>query len=333
MIRAEGLTKRFGKATALDGLTFQVERGEVFGFIGPNGAGKTTTLRILAGLCRPSSGLVQVDGVPVQHDPVALRRMTGYMPDFFGVYDAMTSAEYLAFYASCYRVPRRAIEGLVADLLQLVSLTGKRDARVDTLSRGMKQRLCLARALVHDPGVLLLDEPASGLDPRARAEMRELVSALSELGKTVLLSSHILPELAEMCSSFGIIHNGRMVAVGPAASLLAEAEAPEAPESGAPAATTWKRVRVRVKGDIARAEGVASAIPGVVRARRTGPDLLEITRAAGEGERLDGAALLRALVLADVAVFDFREEEGGLEQLFLRLTSNAAGGDGGEAVL
>ena len=221
IIRAEGLRKLYGGNEALSDLSFEVAEGEVLGFIGANGAGKTTTLRILAGLSRPSGGWAEVDGADVVTGRERLHELVGYMPDFFGVYESMTAAEYLAFYASCYRVPKHLIDRVVADLLELVHLGPKRDAQVDNLSRGMKQRLCLARALVHDPRVLLLDEPASGLDPRARAEMRELVQALREMGKTIVLSSHILPELAEMCTSYGVIHDGRMVAHGPADAILA----------------------------------------------------------------------------------------------------------------
>ena len=220
IIKAEGLRKVYASTVALTDFSFEVPEGEVFGFIGANGAGKTTTLRILAGLTRPSGGWAEVDGVDVARERDRLHELVGYMPDFFGVYDSMTAAEYLAFYASCYRLPKHIVNRVVADLLELVHLSAKRDAQVDSLSRGMKQRLCLARALVNDPKVLLLDEPASGLDPRARSEMRELVRALREMGKTIVLSSHILPELAEMCSSYGIIHDGRMVAHGPAGAIL-----------------------------------------------------------------------------------------------------------------
>ncbi len=229
IIKAEGLRKVYAGTEALSDLTFEVPEGEVFGFIGANGAGKTTTLRILAGLARPSAGWAEVDGVDVATERDQLHELVGYMPDFFGVYDSMTAAEYLAFYASCYRLPKHLTARVVTDLLELVHLGSKQEAQVNTLSRGMKQRLCLARALVHDPKVLLLDEPASGLDPRARGEMRELVQALREMGKTIVLSSHILPELAEMCTSYGIIHDGRMVAHGPAGAILGQA-GPRRPE-------------------------------------------------------------------------------------------------------
>jgi ABC-2 type transport system ATP-binding protein len=302
-VQMEGVIKVFGSTVALSGVDLEVPKGEVFGLIGPNGAGKTTTLRILAGLARPDSGLVLVDGVSVAGNQVLLREMTGYMPDFFGVYNSMTASEYLAFYASCYRVPKRLRQKVVADLLELVRLSHKASEQVDTLSRGMKQRLCLARALVHDPAVLLLDEPASGLDPRARAEMRELVAALSEMGKTIVLSSHILPELAEMCTSFGVLHEGRIVAAGPAEGMLATM-------AGA------HRARARVEGDLASAQAKASSVEGVLSAEVVAPGLLEITYSP----TTEPARILRSLVLAEVAVSDFRQVEGDLEGLFFKLT-------------
>jgi ABC-2 type transport system ATP-binding protein len=320
IIRAEGLRKLYGSTEALSDLSFEIAEGEVFGFIGENGAGKTTTLRILAGLTRPSGGWAEVDGVDVTTERARLHELVGYMPDFFGVYDSMTAAEYLAFYASCYRLPKHVIDRVTADLLELVHLSDKQEAQVNTLSRGMKQRLCLARALVHDPKVLLLDEPASGLDPRARTEMRELVQALREMGKTIVLSSHILPELAEMCSSYGIIHDGRMVASGPARAIL---------DNLGP-----RRAKARVVGSLDAAERVAGAIAGVSNVRRAGVDTLEIELA---GERaddpFDAAGLLGALVAAGVPVADFREDDGGLEQLFLQLTApGPVPGEAGELI-
>jgi ABC-2 type transport system ATP-binding protein len=313
MIKAEGLMKIYGHTEALSELTFEVRQGDVFGFIGANGAGKTTTLRILAGLTRPNGGWAEVDGVDVVVQRARLPELVGYMPDFFGVYDSMTAAEYLAFYASCYRLPKHLITRVVPDLLELVQLSDKRDEQVNTLSRGMKQRLCLARALVHDPKVLLLDEPASGLDPRARADMRELVQALSEMGKTIVLSSHILPELAEMCTSYGIIHDGRMVAQGPASAIL---------DSLGP-----RRARARVQGDLDEAERVAASIAGVANVRRAGVDMLEIELGDGaeDGGAAGSATLLSALVAAGIPVAEFRADDGGLEQLFLQLTAPTDG--------
>ncbi|HEY8839839.1 MAG TPA: ABC transporter ATP-binding protein, partial [Candidatus Dormibacteraeota bacterium] len=195
MISAENLTKVYGKRTALDHVSFEVPEGEIFGFVGPNGAGKTTTLRILAALLEPTSGHASIGGVDVAKQPDLVHSRLGYMPDFFGVYDQLSVSEYLDFYAACYRQPKERRTKVVAQLLELIGLSERRDQMVDTLSRGLKQRLCLARALVHDPAVLLLDEPASGLDPRARVDMREILKELRRMGKTIIISSHILPEL------------------------------------------------------------------------------------------------------------------------------------------
>src|SRR6195256_4005984 len=238
-VLVEDLTKRYADFDALAGLSFE----------GPYGAGKTTTFRILATLLEPTSGRALINVVDVTGDPYAARDHMGYMPDFFGVYDRLTAREYLAFYARCYEIHGSRVDRVVTNLLELVRLEDRRDSAVDNLSRGMKQRLCLARALVHDPRVLLLDEPASGLDPLARVELRELLIELKQMGKTIIISSHILPELAEMCTIFGIVDHGRMVATGPLETLMA---APGNP-----------RVRVRVAGDVAAAAGVSQAVDGV----------------------------------------------------------------------
>src|SRR5207248_2012240 len=191
-----------------------IPQGSIYGLIGPNGAGKTTLLRILAALISPTTGQVWLDGEEVSQSPTTIQRRVGYMPDFFGVYPDLTTAEYLEFYAGIHGIPRRKRAATVTDLLELVDLIPKRDAPVETLSRGMKQRLCLARALIHDPDVLLLDEPASGLDPRARVEFRELLRTLQSMDKTIVISSHILLELAEMCSDIAIIRAGQLVIAG-----------------------------------------------------------------------------------------------------------------------
>jgi len=219
VIDVQGLHKRYAGRAALQGVDFSVPAGEIFGFVGPNGAGKTTTIRILATLTAADSGSATIGGIPVGQDPHGVRELIGYMPDFFGVYDRLTSEEYLEFYAACHGVARRRRCKVARDLLELVDLTDRTDDQVDTLSRGMKQRLCLARALVHDPQVLLLDEPASGLDPRARVEMRELIRELRRMGKTIFVSSHILPELEELCTWVGFIDDGKMVAAGPMADV------------------------------------------------------------------------------------------------------------------
>ena len=213
-IKIENVTKRYHNVNALNDFSLDIPRGTIYGLIGPNGAGKTTLLRILAALLVPTSGRVWLEQQEVTRSPSVIQRKVGYMPDFFGVYPDLTSAEYLEFYAGIHGISRQKRATVVTDLLELVELSSKRDAMVETLSRGMKQRLCLARALVHDPEVLLLDEPASGLDPRARVELRELVRTLQGMGKTVIISSHILLELAEMCTDIAILQGGQLVVAG-----------------------------------------------------------------------------------------------------------------------
>ena len=222
MIEIKGLTKKYGNFYALDHLDLTLGDGTIFGFVGANGAGKTTTFSILATLLAPTSGDAFIDGKSVISEPKEVRKAIGYMPDFFGVYDQLKVDEYLDFYGASYNLPKKNRERLIPELLELVNLTEKRYEYVDLLSRGMKQRLCLARALIHDPNVLILDEPASGLDPRARVEMREIIHRLKGLGKTILISSHILPELAEMCDEIGVIDHGKLIAHGNVAQIQAE---------------------------------------------------------------------------------------------------------------
>ena len=213
-VQIDNLRVSYGSVRAVRGVSFGVPRGEVFGFIGPNGAGKSTTIKVLATLKRPDRGRVTIGGVSVPSNPMKIRRMIGYMPDFFGVYEDLTAGEYLHFYAAAFQIPRQQRDRTVADVLALTDLTQKVDSAVDSLSRGMKQRLGIARVLLHDPDLLLLDEPASGLDPRARIEVRELLKALKSMGKTIIVSSHILHELAQLCTRIGIIEAGRMITEG-----------------------------------------------------------------------------------------------------------------------
>jgi ABC-2 type transport system ATP-binding protein len=221
LVVVENLEVTYRQTVAVQGLSFTIPRGEIYGFIGPNGAGKTSTIKVLATLLKPSAGTAQIAGFDVRRRAQEVRRKIGYMPDFFGVYEDLTVREYLHFFAAAYRleIPRRP--ALVADVLALTDLTEKADATVDALSRGLKQRLGVARLLLHDPELLLLDEPASGLDPRARIEMRELLKELQALGKTILISSHILHELAQFCTHIGIIEAGRMIVSGSLAEIYA----------------------------------------------------------------------------------------------------------------
>jgi len=215
VVNVENLFVDYGKIHAVRGISLQIPKGEVYGFIGPNGAGKSSTIKVLATLLPGYRGRAQVNGIDVARDPQAVREHIGYMPDFFGVYEDLTTREYLHFFAAAYRIPRARRNQTVNDVLELTDLTHKIEAQVDSLSRGMKQRLALARVLLHDPDLLLLDEPASGLDPRARIEVRELLKELKNMGKTILISSHILHELSQLCTRIGIIEAGQMVAQGP----------------------------------------------------------------------------------------------------------------------
>ena len=214
VVSIRNLHVHYGTVHAVRGISLQIEAGQVYGFIGPNGAGKSTTIKVLATLLRNFRGDVKVNGISVAHNPQAVREQIGYMPDFFGVYEDLNVNEYLHFFAAAYRIPRSQRKTVVGDVLELTDLVHKSSDQVDALSRGMKQRLALARVLLHDPQLLLLDEPASGLDPRARIEVRELLKALTEMGKTILISSHILHELAHLCTQIGIIEAGEMVAQG-----------------------------------------------------------------------------------------------------------------------
>jgi ABC-2 type transport system ATP-binding protein len=306
MIAVENLHKAYGDRVALDEVTFTVPKGEIFGFVGPNGAGKTTTIRILATLSSADAGEATVGGIPVHEAPADVRNLIGYMPDFFGVYDRLTAAEYLEFYAACHGVPRRKRAAVARELLELVDLSDRRDAQVDTLSRGMKQRLGLARALVHDPAVLLLDEPASGLDPRARVEMKELIRELRRMGKTILISSHILPELEELCTWVGFIDGGRMAAAGPMAEVR-------------DAVVSGRRLRISLadheEEELARAEELLRSHEGVIDVVRL-HDHLEVSVA----ESVVDDDLLALLVGRKVRVRSFAVIPGDLSEVFLRLT-------------
>jgi ABC-2 type transport system ATP-binding protein len=307
-VRASHLSKRYGTFTAVQDLSFEVPTGSIFGFVGPNGAGKTTTLRILAALLSPTSGEAWISGESVIQRPRLVRQKVGYMPDFFGVYDDLTVTEYLHFYAHSHGVPRSRRQRVVADLLELIDLVEKRSAFVNTLSRGMKQRLGLARCLVHDPEVLLLDEPASGLDPRARIDMREILRELQKMGKTILVSSHILPELADLCTHLGIVNHGQVVIHGTVADVLARAR-------------VGQSVIVRT---LDKSNVVAERLrtwPGVSRVAIESDGIVADLVADDEAM----SALLRSLVEDGLPVVEFRKRSGGLEELFLAATGEQGG--------
>jgi ABC-2 type transport system ATP-binding protein len=319
-VETRDLTRRYGRVAAVDHLNLQVSRGALFGFIGPNGAGKTTTLRMLAGLLEPSAGEVWIDGRRVDADLDVARRLIGYMPDFFGVYDDMLVWEYLDFFARCYGLPASRRQTMVSELLELVNLADKRDANVQALSRGMQQRLCLAHALVHDPQILLLDEPASGLDPRARVEMRELLKELAAMGKTIIVSSHILSELAEMCTQVGIIEKGKMVACGSMEDIRRQLQ-------------SNRVLRMRLLADEAAAlELVRSVAPMLSQVNASLGEPMAVADSGRPGTTIevelsggdDAAALLLAqLVSRGARIADFREAGNELEELFLRLTEES----------
>lgn len=307
IVRIDGLVKRYDRTLAVAGVNLEVEEGEIFGLVGPNGAGKTTTLRMLATLLEPSAGDAEIAGESVTRNPTAVRRVLGFMPDVFGVYDDMRVWEYLDFFARCYGVPADARRRIIGDLLDLVDLADKRDSYVQGLSRGMQQRLCLAHALVHDPKVLLLDEPASGLDPRARVELRELLRELRNLGKTILISSHILPELEELCTSVAIVDRGRVLASGRIADIERRLRVGAvlrarvvADDDGLEAARTW-----------------FAADPRIVSAEILRDRTIEL---GFRGDEAEAADLLGRAVRDGLTVASFSRAASDLEELFLQIT-------------
>ena len=307
IVRTEGLVKRYDRTVAVAGIDLAIDQGEIFGLVGPNGAGKTTTLRMLATLLRPEAGTAEIDGWSVTRNPDEVRRVLGYMPDAFGVYDDMKVWEYLDFFARCYGLPPAGRRRMIGDLLELVDLGSKRDAYVQTLSRGMQQRLCLAHALVHDPKVLLLDEPASGLDPRARVELRELLRELRSMGKTIVISSHILPELEELCTSVAIVDRGQVLAQGRVADIEKRLR------FGAV-------LRVRLLLDEAQATGRDwfAADPDVASAVILPDGTIEL---GFRGDDAASARLLAAAVASGLSIVSFARAASDLEELFLQVTS------------
>jgi len=303
MIELLHFTKRYGELTAVDDLCLEIGEGEMFGFIGPNGAGKTTTIRFLATLLKPTSGDAIVAGYQVGSDPMEVRRRIGYMPDSFGVYDGMRVWEFLDFFAVAYQIPRARRKAVIGDVLDLLDLDGKRDALVNSLSRGMKQRLCLAKTLVHDPPVLILDEPASGLDPRARVEIKALLKELRRMGKTILISSHILAELADCCTSIGVIERGRLLIAGPIEDVYRRIR-------------RNRIIRIRVKQDADSALSIVRALPETLDVQ------VEGTRITAElATDDDGLARLMArLIDQGVELVSFAEKEPTLEDVFMLIT-------------
>ncbi len=307
MIELINFTKRYGDLLAVDGLTLKIEAGEMFGFIGPNGAGKSTSIRFLATLLKATGGDGIVNGHRVSKDPLGVRRSVGYMPDVFGVYDGMKVWEFLDFFAVAYQIPRTRRKQVIGDVLDLLDLTGKRNDFVNGLSRGMKQRLCLAKTLVHDPPVLILDEPASGLDPRARVEVKALLKELRKMGKTILISSHILTELADCCTSIGIIERGKLLMHGPIDEV-------------------YRRIRrnriIEIKF-LENAEAGISLIRSQPETRDVQIENNHITVEFAADEDRQVAALLEKLQAAGVRIHSFADKEPTLEDVFMLVTKGA----------
>lgn len=303
MLTIKNLVKKYGKFTAVDNLNLHINKGSIYGFVGPNGAGKTTTMKIIAGLLSATSGSVMINGEEVVKNPRLLREKIGYMPDFFGVYDNLKVTEYMDFYAGTYYIPYKERKDIIDNLLEIVDLTDKKDSYVDSLSRGMKQRLCLARSLVHDPELLILDEPASGLDPRARVEMKEVLKQLREMGKTIIISSHILPELAEMCTEIGIIDRGKLSAEGTVNHIMQQ--------------LTKKRIiNVKPFENNEKLIKLLSEKPFISEIIENTDDV----EFSFDGDDKELSLLLKNIIIEDIPIISFKEKEGNLEEIFMQIT-------------
>lgn len=303
MLYINDLTKNYGSFTAVNHLTLHIPQGDLFGFVGPNGAGKTTTIRIVCGLLKASSGSVRIGSTSAAVGSKEMKRLIGYVPDFFGVYDNLKVREYMDLYGSMYGMYSRDIAKLTDDLLELVNLSDKKEFYVDTLSRGMKQRLCVARALLHNPMLLILDEPSSGLDPRARVEMKELLKNLHSMGKTIVISSHILSELSEMCNSIGIMNRGQLITAGRIEDIMQQIAG-------------GKRIHVQVISNIETAVRILKEQAGVtVESVRENEIIISNN---GTDEQI--SALIGQLIQNQVVLAGFYREEGSLESLFMQLT-------------
>lgn len=303
MIEIRDLEKHYGRFVALNHLNLQIEAGELFGFVGPNGAGKTTTMRILSGLLKADGGSASVAGIDALHQSQELKSKIGYMPDFFGVYDNLRAIEYMEFYASAYGIYGKQATDLCMNLMDLVNLSDKAMFFVDGLSRGMKQRLCLARSMVHNPDLLILDEPASGLDPRARYEMKEILKNLNSMGKTIIISSHILSELAEMCTTIGIIDHGQMLVKGAVDEILSHLN-------------TSNPLVIKTLGGREQAIRILKENPLVTNMSMQDQEIVINFKGTEQQE----AALLASLVSQEVEVLSFVRQSGNLEEVFMEIT-------------
>jgi ABC-2 type transport system ATP-binding protein len=303
MIEIRDLRREYADCVAVDGLSLTVGQGEIFGFIGPNGAGKTTTIRILATLLEPTSGEAFIGGASVHDQADEVRRMIGYMPDHFGVYEGITVAEYLEFFAAAYRIPRAKRRKVVDDVMELTDLGDLSGRMISQLSKGLRQRLCLAKTLVHDPRLLILDEPASALDPRARIELRALLKELREMGKTIFISSHILTELSDLCTSVGIIEKGKLLFLGGIDAVRGRRE-------------VGHLVTIRLHREDPRAADIVTAHPRVGAVEVKGPELVFEYR----GEPADFHEVVKLLVDQKVPILTISEASRNLERFFLEVT-------------
>lgn len=305
MLKIHQLKKNYGNFCALDGLDIEIKEERIFGFVGPNGAGKTTTMKIMAGLLKADSGEVFIKGIDALRKPGLLKEFIGYMPDFFGVYDNLKVTEYMEFYAQAYGLEGFKARQIYMELLDLVGLGDKLNYYVDGLSRGMKQRLCLARALIHNPALVILDEPASGLDPRTRYEFKETLKNLKQSGKTVIVSSHILLEIAEVCTDIGIIEQGKMVVTGTMEEILTQVN-------------VSKPLLITVCDEVERAVKLLRANPLVQTLTAQGNEI----SAGFHGESREEAQLLSQLVEAGIRICGFTRQQGNLESVFMEITGN-----------
>lgn len=313
MLQIDHLCKNYGKFQAVSDLTLHVPKGDLFGFVGPNGAGKTTTIRMVCGLMPPTAGSIRINGVDALTNRKEIKKQIGYVPDFFGVYDNLKVREYMDFYGSMYRMGSKEIERISDDLLELVNLSDKKETYVDTLSRGMKQRLCVARALIHNPALLVLDEPNSGLDPRARVEMKELLLNLKGMGKTIVISSHILSELSEMCNSIGIMDHGNLVAAGLIEDVM-------------DSVFGSNQLIITLEGGQETALRIANEHAGV-KVTSVGEQEMKLTHSMTKPEI---AKMIGEMIAHDVVVTGFHKQEGSLETLFMRVTDNEEEQKGGQ---
>jgi len=321
MIETINLTKRYNDLIALDNLNLSINAGDCFGFIGPNGAGKTTTIKVLATLLKPSAGQAMIDGLTVGYQNRQIRPLIGYVPDFMGAYQDMVVTEYLEFFAACYNIHGKQRKKVVQDVLDLTDLNYKATAEVNSLSRGMQQRLSVARVLLHDPKVLLMDEPASGLDPRARIEMRELLKELKRMGKTIIISSHILPELAELCNVVGIIERGVLLFNGTVAEAVRRARVGHTVHVGVSARTQDAAAILAKMVGVAKvtiSESAAIGSQGAAGGGSGGPPIMEVT--LEPSSRFDVSDIPNMLINNGFRLTQFSEEAVNLETAFMRLT-------------